>query len=372
MHRTPLYQFHIDHGAKMVDFAGWEMPLLYTGIIAEHKQVRSSGGVFDVSHMGRAWFTGADAARLLDRACTRRIADMQPGQARYTLVTNEAGGVRDDVLVYRFDDDQYMVVINAANREKLLSHFQTLAAGLNVKIDDRTFKTAMVAIQGPRVMNMIAELSEEIASLKRFRFTTQGVLTAKATISRTGYTGEDGVEAIVPAAAAKMAIDMLAKRVNLDADDAPIKPAGLGARDTLRLEAGMPLYGHELDEQSSALASGLDFAINLDKDEQGFEPCLGAEALKRQRDAGGPAEKLIGLLIEGGRSARQGMTVKLDGEAVGRVSSACVSPTLNQPIAMAYVRRELAEPGRSLHIDADRRTFNAQTTALPFYKPLKK
>lgn len=372
MHRTPLYQFHIDRGAKMVDFAGWEMPLLYTGIIEEHRQVRAAGGVFDVSHMGRAWFTGPDAGRLLDRACTRRIADMKHQQARYTLVTNDNGGVRDDVLVYRFDDEEYMVVINAANREKLLGHFESLAQDLKVTIDDRTFKTAMVAIQGPKVMDLIAELSEDVASLKRFRFTTQGVLTAKATISRTGYTGEDGVEAIVPASAAKMALDTLAKRVDLDADDAPLKPAGLGARDTLRLEAGLPLYGHELDEQTSALASGLDFAINLDKDEQGFEPCAGAEALKRQRDAGGPDERLIGLLIDGKRSARQGMTVKAGDEAVGRVTSACVSPTLDRPIAMAYVRPDHAEPDRSLSIDAGRRSMDAQSTSLPFYKPTKK
>jgi len=372
MHRTPLYDFHTSLGANMVDFAGWEMPLLYTSIIEEHKQVRASGGVFDVSHMGRVWITGKDARRLLERVCTRRIHDMQPGQARYSLVCNERGGVRDDVLVYRLDDRDFMVVVNASNREKLVEHFHAAAEGMKADIDDRTMKTTMVALQGPRVIESIGKFSEEIPSLKRYRFVTKGVLTAKAIVSRTGYTGEDGVEAIIPAGVTKMVMELVKREVDFAAEDAPIRPAGLGARDTLRLEAGMPLYGHELSEERSALESGLSFAMNLDKaDDDEGEAFIGMQALKDQA-ATGPRRKLVGLLVEGRRSARQGMAVKAGDETIGEVTSACVSPTLGRPIAMAYLDAERADAGGAVAVDTGRQALDAEITSLPFYKAPKK
>lgn len=375
LHRTPLHDFHLQYGAKMVEFAGWEMPILYTSIHEEHRQVRASGGLFDVSHMGRVRFFGRHARRLLERLCSRRISDMQPGQCRYSLVCNEQGGVKDDVIVMRLDDDEFIVVVNAANREKLLPHFESVrAAGdLVVKIEDQTFKTAMVAIQGPKVMDMIARVSSEIPTLKRYRFTVKNLLVMKLYVSRTGYTGEDGVEVILPASAVNMAMKLLLKDVNPNSPDAVIKPAGLGARDTLRLEAGMPLYGHELGEEINALSCGVDFAISLDKDkEERGEPFIGQDALRKTRDAGGPPQRIVGLTLEGKRTARQGMHVEHDGRQVGVVTSACLSPTLGIPIAMALVNTDLAHEGTRLAVNLGRDNTPATVVPLPFYKAPKK
>lgn len=382
MLRTPLYQFHVDHGAKMVDFAGWEMPIVYAGpngapgsLQDEHKQVRTSGGLFDVSHMGRVKVTGRHARRFLERLCTRRIGDMQAGQCRYSLVCNEKGGIRDDVIVYRMDDDDFLVVVNASNREKLLAHFeQVRAAGdLVLKFDDQTKSTAMVALQGPKVIPMISKFSSEIPTLKRYRFTIKNLVIMKLIVSRTGYTGEDGVEVILPAMAVPMAMKMLLKDAGMDSAEALVRPAGLGARDTLRLEAGMPLYGHELTEETDALSTGLDFAISLDKDkDERGEVFVGMEALKRIRDAGGPARKLVGMTIDGKRSARQGMAITSGGKAVGIVTSGSPSPTLGVPIAMGYVPREMAEVGTKLAIDTGKdATLEAKVVPMPFYKAPK-
>ncbi len=380
MLRTPLYQYHASHGAKFVDFAGWEMPIYYTspgggpsGIIEEHKHVRASGGLFDVSHMGRVWVSGRHARRFLERLCTRRITDMVPGQCRYSLVCNENGGVRDDVIVYKLDDDEYLVVINASNREKLLVHFEQIKGDLIVKFDDRTMKTAMVALQGPRVMDLVTRFSKEIPTLKRYRFTQKNLLIAKILVSRTGYTGEDGIEAILPAGMVDMTIKLMLRDVDPAAQDSPIRPAGLGARDTLRLEASMPLYGHELGEEIPALASGLDFAINVDKaSEERGEPFIGMDALKKTRDAGGPPTRLVGLSVQGKRTARQSMKV-FDGEReVGVITSGCSSPTLGRSIAMGYVNKELADVGQRLFIDTGKgEKLEAQVEAQPFYKAPK-
>lgn len=374
MLKTPLYDFHVRHGGKMVDFAGWQMPIMYqppgadpagTGIIAEHKRVRSAGGLFDVSHMGRVSVTGRHSRRFLERLCTRRISDMEAGQCRYSLVCNADGGVRDDVIVYRKDDLDFLLVVNASNREKLLGHFEQVKGDLVVKIDDQTMKTAMVALQGPKVMEVIGKYSREIPTLKKYRFTEKNYLIMKLVVSRTGYTGEDGVEVILPAGMVDMALKMLVR----DAEHVTA-PVGLGARDTLRMEAGMPLYGHELTEETGALSSGLDFAIAIDKDtmEMG-EAYVGMEALKRTRDAGGPKSKLVGMWVEGRRSARQGMAIKDGARQVGTVTSACQSPTLGRGIAMGYVDAALAHPGQKLLIDTARdAVLNAEVTPLPFYK----
>ena len=192
--RTPFHDFHRQHGAKLVDFAGWEMPLHYGSIIEEHRQVRTSGGMFDVSHMGRLRFQGRDARAFLDRVCTRQIHGMADGQARYSLVCNESGGCRDDVLVYRRSEGKYDMVCNAANRAKLLEHFQATKGDLVFQMKDRTESTAMVALQGPRVMELLSRFSSEVPQLKRYRFVEKSLLVASAMISRTGYSGEDGVE----------------------------------------------------------------------------------------------------------------------------------------------------------------------------------
>lgn len=371
MHKTPLHSFHLDHGGQMVDFAGWEMPMMYRGIHQEHKHVRESGGLFDVSHMGRVRFRGRHARRLLERCCTRRISDMKAGQCRYTLVCNEQGGVRDDVLVYRYDDDDFLVVVNASNREKLLKHFEEVRtqADFSVKMDDNTTSTAMVALQGPRVMDLLSGVSKEIPTLKRYRFTVKNLLVAKVTVSRTGYTGEDGVEVILPANMMQMAMKMFLRDVDPSDPSSPILPAGLGARDTLRMEAGMPLYGHELGEEINALSCGVDFAINLDKDgDERGEAFVGMEALRRTRDEGGPARKLVGITLEGKRTARQGNAVKLGGKEVGEVTSGCLSPTLGHAIAMAFVDRDAAGAGSEVELDTGRASLAGRIVDLPFYK----
>ncbi len=374
MQRTPLYQFHVDHGAKMVDFAGWEMPIMYKGVLAEHHQVRTSGGVFDVSHMGRVEVKGRHARRFLEKLCTRRITDMQQGQCRYSLVCNERGGVRDDIIVSRFDEDEFLLVVNASNREKLLGHFQEVKGDMVLSIEDKTMKTAMVALQGPKVMDLIAGVSREIPTLKKYRFTVKNLMVMKLIVSRTGYTGEDGVEVILPAMAIGMAMKLLLKDVDLDDPNAVLQPAGLAARDTLRLEAGMPLYGHELGEGYDALSSQLNFAIALDKGQNdGEEKFIGQDALLKIRDGGGPKRLLVGLELEGRRSARQGMKVMRGGKEVGEVTSACLSPTLEKPIALAYVDAGASEMGQALEVDTGKgSTFAGHVTNTPFYKAAKK
>ncbi len=371
MLKSPLHQFHIDHGAQMVEYAGWEMPIRYAGIREEHEQTRRSGSVFDVSHMGRLSVKGLHAKRLLERACSRRIGNMEQGQCRYALICNEQGGVRDDVIVMRQDEDEFLVVVNAANRPKIVDHLGSIIADrdLKVKLEDRTEKTAMVAVQGPKVMDLIAGVSSEIPTLKRYRFTVKNLMIMKLIVSRTGYTGENGVEVILPANMVPMAMKLLMKDVDPKDPDAVLKPAGLGARDTLRLEAGMPLYGHELGEDINALEVGLDFAIHLDKSvEEDGETFVGQEALVRTRDSGGPQRKLVGVQLEGKRTPRQGMAVKSGDEVIGVVSSGCASPTLGRPIAMAFVEAGRAEPGSSVQIDAERATLEGAICELPFYK----
>ncbi len=372
MHRTPLHDLHVEWGAKMVEFAGWEMPLSYAGLKEEHAQTRESAGLFDVSHMGRVRIKGRHARKLVERLVARRISDAQVGQCRYTFVCNEQGGVKDDVIVMKIDDAEFMIVVNASNREKLLAHFEAVrAAGeLKATIKDETFDTAMVAIQGPKVMEHISRVSKEIPTLKRFRFAVKNLLVMKLIVSRTGYTGEDGVEVILPAKAVKMAMKLLVK--DAGADESVVKPAGLGARDTLRLEAGMPLYGHELGEEISALACGMPFAMNLDKDEgERGEAFVGMEALKRQRDEGGPRRMLVGMKLDGPRSARQGMVIKADGREVGIVSSGCPSPTLGSCIAMGFVEKDLTGEGTKLSIDAGKAELASEVVPLPFYKKPK-
>lgn len=367
--RTPFHGFHLKQGAKMVDFAGWEMPLLYRSIKQEHVQVRESGGLFDVSHMGRLRFVGRDAARFLDRVCTRQIHGMADGQARYSLICNEQGGCRDDVLVYRQSEGEHLMVCNASNRAKLLEHFAAVRGELVFKLKDETASTAMIAIQGPSVMELLANFSSEIPTLKRFRFTIKNVLVAKILIARTGYTGEDGVEVILPSMFASQALGMLLRNVDLDADEAVLQPAGLGARDTLRLEAGMPLYGHELTEQIDPISAGLDFAVTLAKgdEEPDVERFIGQDALRAVAERG-PARRLVGLTLEGRRLARTGMKVRRGDREIGFVTSGCASPTLDQSIAMAYVDADQAEPGTAVQVDLERVVVDAAVVPLPFYK----
>ena len=367
MLRSPYHQFHQDHGARFVEFAGWQMPMFYSSIHAEHRAVRSGGGLFDVSHMGRIRLSGLHARRLLEHILTRRISDMPPQRCRYSLICNPQGGTLDDVIVYRFDD-HWLVVCNAANRAKVIDHLQSQQGQWSVKIEDRTESTAMVAIQGPKVMQLVGQFSSEVPALNRYAFCVKNLLILKMTISRTGYTGEDGIEVIMNASMASQALKLLYGRS--DAGGAgPLVPAGLGARDTLRIEAGMPLYGHELSETIDPISAGLIFAVNLDKepDEDG-RPFIGQEALKRIVTAG-PPNRLVGLKLEGRRTAREGMAVRYGGQSAGHITSGCLSPTLDHPIAMAYVRTDLTDTDTRLEVDLGKATVAAEVVDLPFVPP---
>ena len=364
---TPFAKLHDRFGGQMVDYAGWELPIRYGSVLEEHHQTRTSGGFFDVSHMGRLRFHGKDACRCLDRICTRQIHGMSDGQCRYSLVCNERGGCRDDVLVYRLGEQDYLMVCNAANREKIIAHVEKERGDFEFAFDDQTLLTAMCAIQGPKVMDLIGTVSKEIPALKRFRFTTKDLMVIKVMISRTGYTGEDGVEVILDSKMATPALEMFLK--DFGTEGSLVSPCGLAARDTLRLEAAMPLYGHELTEDIDPLSAGLGFAVKLDKGDADpeVEPFIGQDALKAIAEKGSP-RILCGLLLEGRRSARQDMKVLQNDSEIGFVTSGCLSPTLDRPIAMAYVDTERVESGTRVEVDLGRAKVEAEICSLPFYK----
>lgn len=346
----------------MVDFAGFEMPVLYRSIAEEHNQCRNSGAIFDVSHMGRLQFTGKDALALLDKVCTRKLSEMKVGQSRYSLVCNDAGGVMDDVIVSR-DVKHWGMVCNASNRAKIHKHL--IAArkqfDFDCDISDQTGATAMVALQGPKVIDRIAGvLPVDVKALKRYHFETANLMLFKVTVYRSGYTGEDGVEIVLPAKAASMAMKLISGSLNKEG--ATIAPAGLGARDTLRTEAGMPLYGHELTESINPLEAGLAWAVDLTKD------FIGAEALRKIQADGGPKRKLVGLELTEKRIARQGTPVKIGDTVIGEVSSGTLSPTLGKSIAMAFVDASHAAEGTDLSVDLRGSVIPAKIVKLPFYK----
>ncbi len=362
MLQTPLNAYHREAGARLVDFAGWEMPVIYTSIIDEHNWTRQHASLFDVSHMGRVEFRGPDAGRLLERLNTRNIGSAAPGMCRYSHMCKPDGGILDDVIVSRFED-RYLVVCNASNREKLLWWWEQQRSGFDVEIRDRTFETAMVAIQGPEALETLGQLLPiPVGDLKRYRFTSGNLMGAEYFVARSGYTGEDGAEIILPAGFALPAVRMLvSKSAELGR---PVKPAGLGARDTLRLEAGMPLYGHELTEEWDSLTAGQAWAVDLTKD------FIGADVLRRLQ-AEGLRRQIVGLELEGKRIARQGAEVLRDGRPVGAVTSGTQSPTLGKNIAMALVETASVAVGTRLEVDIRGSRTTATVVPLPFYKAKK-
>ncbi len=339
----------------MTDFAGWQLPLLYTGIVEEHRRTRDGAVLFDISHMGRIELRGDEAGALLERVCTRRLSDQQVGQSRYSHVCNEQGGILDDVIVSRFEDC-WLMVCNAANRERMLAWLGEHGRGRRVTIHDRTEETMMVALQGPQA-RAIAEtrLPMPVRDIGRYRFVTGQYLFFNYTVFRSGYTGEDGLEIILPASLGTMSAGFLDELLA-----AGVTPAGLGARDTLRLEAGMPLYGHELSEAVDSISAGLGWCADLTKD------FIGVQALRRIADEG-PSRRLVGLQLEGRRIARQGAVVRLAERPVGQVTSGTLSPTLDRSIAMAYVEAALAVEGGELNVDLGGRPAPARVVRLPFY-----
>jgi aminomethyltransferase len=362
--RTPLHDWHVAHGARMVDFAGWAMPVQYGSIVDEHHATRRALGLFDVSHMGRLLVDGPDAMRLLDSLLTRRIDDMTPGQVRYSLMCNEAGGVLDDVLVYQIYLPEgglsgYGLVVNASNRIKIFDWLHAHRGGFDARIEDRTSDFAMIAVQGPRAIEVLDAMTDcELTSLRYYYGVVTQAAGFRAFVSRTGYTGEDGCEMICDAADVGTIWRELVERAAAVGGE----PVGLAARDTLRLEAGMPLYGHELTEATNPVQAGLDFAVSLRN-----RQFVGRDAIMRfQQDHSQPLR--IGLQLEGRRPAREGAVI-LQGEApAGAVTSGTFSPTIDRPIAMGYVKPSAAAPGAPLAVDIRGQHHAAQVVPLPFYQ----
>jgi aminomethyltransferase len=352
--RTPLYDWHVAHGGRMVDFAGWEMPVQYTSIVEEHQATRTACGLFDISHMGRLSFAGVDALALIQEVFTNNAATMKDGQVRYGLICNEQGGIRDDVLVYRWPYGWAMVV-NAGNRVKIVDWLAAHKGRRDVQVIDQTADSCMVAIQGPGALALCRGLTETDAATLAYYYAAPTRYHGKpGVVSRTGYTGEDGVELMVGKDQAVELWEELVARGG--------QPCGLGARDTLRLEAAMPLYGHELTEEIDPFQAGLAWAVKLDKGD-----FIGREALlRRQEDASLPQR--VGLELQGKRPAREGCDVRLESTTVGRVTSGTLTPTLNKGIAMAYVDRAYTAPGTKLSVDIRGKAESARVVPLPFYK----
>jgi aminomethyltransferase len=362
LHRTPLYDWHVSRGARMVDFAGWEMPVQYTSIVEEHEAVRTAVGLFDISHMGRLTLEGPDALAFIQEVYTNDAASLGRGQARYGLICNERGGILDDVLVYRFEPF-WMMVVNASNREKIVAWLAQHQGSRKAKVTDKTAEWAMVAVQGPRAQALATASGDGFSDLKYY-FAKLGLSAPIHIVSRTGYTGEDGCEIIVPAAEVRALCDRLEQ---LSAKHGlGLKPCGLAARDTLRLEAAMALYGHELNEEIDPFQAGLAWAVKMEKGD-----FIGREALTRRRQDRAE-RKRIGLELEGKRIAREGADVLASGKRIGKVTSGTFGPTVGKVIAMAYIDPDYAAAGRACEVDVRGKPVPARTVALPFYRRERK
>jgi aminomethyltransferase len=355
--RTPFYDWHVTHGARMVDFAGWEMPIQYTSIIDEHNTVRSAAGLFDISHMGRLSLSGPDAVSLLQQVYTNDVATMKDMQVRYGLVCNDAGGILDDVLVYKWPYG-YAMVVNASNRIKIVDWLAKQTGQRQVEIADQTLATCMIALQGPKAVELAQGLIQgDISQLAYYQAMPTRYADKPCVVSRTGYTGEDGFEFMLAATQGLQLWDALIAR--------GAKACGLGARDTLRLEAAMPLYGHELSEEIDPLQAGLAWAVKMDKGD-----FIGRAALDRRRQDHS-LRRRVGLELAGKRLAREGSAIMMDGKEVGRACSGTFAPTLQKAIAMAYVDPACARAGTALQVDIRGKSEEAHVVPLPFYKRKK-
>ena len=373
---TALYEQHKKAGASFTDFGGWQMPLKYESELAEHHAVRNSAGLFDLSHMGEVWVTGPDAAAFLDFALVGKLSAVAVGKAKYSLICNADGGIIDDLISYRRPSpeegvDQYLVVPNAGNAKVVAAALLERAAGFDVVVDDASAETSLIAVQGPNAEAILltlvpAEQHALVSELKYYAAVEVSINGQDLLLARTGYTGEDGFEIYIP---------------NLDAaglweallevgEGHGLIPAGLAARDSLRLEAGMPLYGNELSRYVNAYAAGLGPVVSLAK-ESDF---IGKEALTAIKAAGVGStigQKLVGLKGAGRRAARAHYSVLKDGSLIGEVTSGQPSPTLGYPIALAYVDVEHSAPGTLVDVDLRGKSELFEVVALPFYKRQK-
>lgn len=357
---TVLYQNHVDLGARMVPFGGWDMPVQYSGIINEVRAVRTAAGVFDVSHMGRLYISGPQAGQFLDRMLTGSASNLRPGRARYCLICNENGGVIDDTIFYSLADNRFLLIPNAGNRREVVDWFNRWISAefpSDVAIEDHTEETGLIAIQGPgaaRLLDGHCQLNggEPPSSLRNFTW-REGTLGDRLVfIGRTGYTGEDGFELSMSNADAEFVWNALR--------EAGALPCGLGARDVLRLEAALPLHGHEIDPQKSPIEAGLERFV---RQEGNF---IGQRVLAGQR-AVGTSRKLVGLTLPGRSAPRAGYPIIAGGQEIGAITSGSFSPTLDTSIALGYVLAGHSEPGTSLEVDIRGRKAAAEIVTLPFY-----
>ena len=359
MKRTPLYDEHVRLDARMVPFAGFAMPVQYpTGIVAEHRAVREKAGLFDVSHMGELEVRGSEALDLVQHLLTNDASRLAVGQAQYSVLCKPDGSALDDCIVYRFED-RYMIVVNAANHAKDLAWIESEAGSFDIELEDRSEAFGLLALQGPAAQAILGRLTDVDLDAIRFYHFSEGRVAGKDTIiSRTGYTGEDGFELYV---AAEDAAEVWRALLDAGRDDGLI-PAGLGARDSLRLEVGYILYGNDLDERRTPLEAGLGWVVKLDKGD-----FVGREALARQKEEG-LAEKLAGFVLQERGFPRQGYEIRFRGEPVGEVTSGVLSHSIGQGIGMGYVPVEASKPGTRIEIVIRDRPVPAEVVRPPFYE----
>ncbi|MEU3301923.1 MULTISPECIES: glycine cleavage system aminomethyltransferase GcvT [unclassified Streptomyces] len=364
---TALDALHRSLGATMTDFAGWDMPLRYASERDEHNAVRTKAGLFDLSHMGEITVTGPQAAALLDHALVGNIGGVAVGRARYTMICREDGGILDDLIVYRLGETEYMVVANASNAQIVLDALAERAGGFDAAVRDDRDAYALIAVQGPESPGILKSLTDaDLDGLKYYAGLPGTVAGVPALIARTGYTGEDGFELFVEPQHA----EKLWKALTEAGEPVGLVPCGLSCRDTLRLEAGMPLYGNELTTSLTPFDAGLGRVVKFEK-EGDFVGRAALEAAA-ERAADNPPRKLVGLIAEGRRVPRSGMSVVAGGEVVGEVTSGAPSPTLGKPIAIAYVDAAHAEAGsEGVGVDIRGTHEPYEVVALPFYKRQK-
>lgn len=356
---TPLYDRCQQLGARMTEFGGWQMPVQFSGIRQEHQAVRQAAGMFDISHMGKFELAGPGLLAALEQLVPSRLTDLQSGQARYTVLLTPEGGIVDDLIVYfqgepEAGEQQAVLIVNAATTQKDAEWLQAHLPGA-IRFEDRSQGRVLIAVQGPQAVAKLQGLTEaDLGAVKRYWHTAGTVAGAPAFLARTGYTGEDGFEVMADAPGGL--------RIWQGLRDQGVVPCGLGARDTLRLEAAMALYGQDVTEQTTPLEAGLSWLMDWEKGD-----FLGRDALQQQKQAG-VTRRLVGLQLEGRNIARHDYPVKHGGETVGTVTSGTLSPTLGYPIALAYVPPTLAKVGQTLGVEIRGNVFPATVVKRPFYK----
>lgn len=358
--KTPLYDTHAALGGNFTDFGGWDMPLRYGSELEEHRAVREAAGLFDLSHMGEIWVEGADAATFLNAALAGNFQVTAVGRAKYSLMLQEDGGIIDDLIAYRMGEESFLVVPNAGNAPVVAEELAKRSEGFNVTVKDASADTALVAVQGPASVAILKNVVEDVALMEEMKYYAAAETKAAGfdiILARTGYTGEDGFELYTANENAVALWDALAKAGEAHG----IVPCGLASRDSLRLEAGMPLYGNELSREVNPVEAGLKPVVSFKKEEQ----FIGRAALEAIDT---PARVLVGLKGLGRRAGRSGYPVLAEGNVVGEVTSGQPSPTLGYPVALAYVAPKYAEPGTKLDVDLRGKSQPYEVVALPFYK----